>query len=166
MQIADVDVGLDYCFAIELQQNAQHAVCRRMLRPHVEDHRFCWTRSGLNCSHSGDSLVLISGGLQVEPAPEFSVGPPLDNPCEGGSLPNRRAIECAADRDALQSACQTNRISRARASPPSAKPARHSQSRETPPASARANAGNRAGKSRGDGNLTQSAARWEIDGRL
>src|ERR1700736_2678464 len=136
-----------------------------MLQAHVEDHRFCGTRGGLNDCHGEDSLILISCGLQVparpaggEPAPEISEGPPRDNPCEGGSLPSLRARACAADRDALQSACQTNRISRARANLPSAKPARHFQSQETPPASGRANAANRAEKSKEGGNLTQSAA--------
>ena len=57
VQITDVDVGLDYCFAIELQQNAQHTVRGRMLRAHIEDHCFCGTRGGLNDCHGEDSLI-------------------------------------------------------------------------------------------------------------
>src|SRR5262245_15633061 len=38
MQVADVRNGLQHHFAIGPKHDAQHAVCRRMLRPHVDQH--------------------------------------------------------------------------------------------------------------------------------
>ena len=38
MQKTDVRLAEDDCFAIQFQQQAQHAVRGRVLRPHVEDH--------------------------------------------------------------------------------------------------------------------------------
>ncbi len=42
VQVADFGLGLEDDFAIELQHHAQHAVRRRVLRPHIEDHRLGW----------------------------------------------------------------------------------------------------------------------------
>src|SRR5881394_1574139 len=38
MEVADVAVEIDYGLAVELKNHTQHAVRRRMLRPHVERH--------------------------------------------------------------------------------------------------------------------------------
>ena len=38
MQKADVGHQPDYGFTIDLQHQAQHAVGRGMLRPHIKDH--------------------------------------------------------------------------------------------------------------------------------
>ncbi len=38
VQVADVGRERDYRFAVDLQHQSQHAVCRRVLRPHVDDH--------------------------------------------------------------------------------------------------------------------------------
>ena len=40
VQVTHVRNGFDDIFAVQLQQNAQHAVRRRVLRPHVENHGF------------------------------------------------------------------------------------------------------------------------------
>ena len=40
MEISKVRDRLHHGFPVQFQQNAQHSVRRRMLRPHVEDHSF------------------------------------------------------------------------------------------------------------------------------
>ena len=50
MQIADVAIEIDDCFAIKLQDHSQHTVRGRMLRPHVERH------------HGAVEHRLLSGG--------------------------------------------------------------------------------------------------------
>ena len=38
MQVADDALGAQHLLAVELQDDAQHPVRRRVLRPHVEHH--------------------------------------------------------------------------------------------------------------------------------
>jgi hypothetical protein len=62
VQISDIDIGVDHGFAVQLQDNAQHAVRRWVLRAHVQDHRFCGTGSGLYGCHGWISPILFSAG--------------------------------------------------------------------------------------------------------
>ena len=59
MEITQVWDRFQDCFSVELQQNAQHAVGRRVLRSHVEDHGFCCAGGGINGGH-GVELFLKS----------------------------------------------------------------------------------------------------------
>ena len=38
MEITDIAIEIHNRLTVEFQNDAQHAMCRRMLRPHVEDH--------------------------------------------------------------------------------------------------------------------------------
>jgi len=53
MQVADLRVDADNDLAVNLQHQAQHAMGRRMLRPHVNHHVlvFCALRR-FKCGHA------------------------------------------------------------------------------------------------------------------
>ena len=87
VQIADIGLALDDDFAVQLHQQAQHAVRGRVLRAHVEDHA---ARPGL-CA-SADSRVAgklvgdFDGSLMAK-----SSTPSRDNLSAADGLPNRPA---------------------------------------------------------------------------
>ncbi len=87
VQIADIRLALDDGFAIEFQQQPQHAVRRRMLRPHVEDHAA--PRADLRRCRSPVRSTATPGtpdSLMAKPST-----PSPDNPCAADGLPNRPA---------------------------------------------------------------------------
>ena len=67
VQVPDIHIRLDDIFAVQFQQHAQHAVRRRVLGPHVENHGLFGTGRSLNRGHGAGFLAAQS---------EISEGPP------------------------------------------------------------------------------------------
>ena len=59
MQIPEIGNRFHHVLAVKFQQNSQHPVRRRVLRPHVEHHGFCCAGGGINGGH-GVELFLKS----------------------------------------------------------------------------------------------------------
>ena len=51
VEISEIGNGFQNGFTVQFQQNTQHAVGRRVLRSHVEDHCLRWASSGLDGGH-------------------------------------------------------------------------------------------------------------------
>src|SRR6516162_7456626 len=65
MQVADLAVEIDDGFPVKRQDHAEHAVRRRMLRPHVQNHLGAVEQGLLSC---GD-FYLVHGPLSVVSCP-------------------------------------------------------------------------------------------------
>ncbi len=106
VQVADLRIGLQHDFAVQLENHAQHAVRRGVLRPHIEDHR--WRGAGRG----------FDGGRRRRCAAHLSDILRWDNLSAADILPTRRASRCGEDSDGPRSECRKDRNSRARASRP------------------------------------------------
>ncbi len=61
VQVADVGRERDDRFAVDLQHQSQHAVCRRVLRPHVDDHGVVFAGVGAVVAGAVGDYVLDAG---------------------------------------------------------------------------------------------------------
>ena len=141
MQVADDALGAQNFFAVELEDDAQHAVRRRMLRSHVEDHsvrqeRFCpWYRGRDSRLTPGplwpgfawsDNRFAINRSLSTLDA-QVDLHPLLVLLQDRVILAQRMALPVIRHQDALQVGmsverrCRTCRKLRAPASWPSAR---------------------------------------------
>jgi hypothetical protein len=58
VQVADLGIDADDDLAVDLQHQAQHAVRRRVLRPHVEDHVLVFGAFGQRGFEDGRAAIL------------------------------------------------------------------------------------------------------------
>ena len=95
VQIADVGHERDDGFAIDLEHQAKHAVRRRMLRAHVEDHGLVLRRGRCRDGELrvGDDVFDAGNDHGLEQrSGAISGSPPPDSPCAADGLPTLSGI--------------------------------------------------------------------------